>query len=651
MAFPDYSAIPASNTTIGDTTFIGPNMARANVRPALQQLAADGRALADQLYGAAFGAGVVMYASQAAGEAATTTGQFFSHPDGDALIYRERTAIGSDVVAEAATPSAIETAIEPFQSDRNIIAEVAASLQAGTARTIAFFGDSTMWGSSVADTAVQVATTPPAAFEAFVDLYHGNSACAVTNNAIGGTSAKQMIAGTDGSGSTFAAKMAVTTASVIYCNHALNDAVGGSTPAEYEAALVAFVTTCRTYGKAPILVTPFPNFTGGATFSGAARASAVKQYADIMRKVAIAHSVTLFDQYRFIEKMLTSGKYKQLDLLPDGTHGSQALYTRAGFNLATPLIGVLRELSGPDQFQLGVEAAVLVNNLTVTASTASRVGSVVFGAIGGTQTLRALVLIGEPGMDLYFGHPIWENGASGIDLYVDGSQIATGFSMDHNGLTTADYVHDYETCIIENADPGLHIFHYTTTADAPAFQYFRTRKSMFARSLLGGGGRYRELLAENLETRSSTANSPIIIEALPSPRLLHNLQFEFTATLSKESGLVVHGGTHGGDGGAAFVMAGCIVGLNVTTGYLCVFESSGPATYTTHVVGGVDLSGGSHTFFVNSKTDKVMELSVDGSYVGNANLTRPFMGGSFGVWKQSNTGTAKIDKLYRVIDA
>jgi hypothetical protein len=49
MAFNDYSTTPASNTTIGEDTFIGPNMPRDNVRPALQQLASDGRGLYDEM--------------------------------------------------------------------------------------------------------------------------------------------------------------------------------------------------------------------------------------------------------------------------------------------------------------------------------------------------------------------------------------------------------------------------------------------------------------------------------------------------------------------------------------------------------------------------------------------------------------------------
>jgi len=49
MPFQDYSTSPSANTTIGEETFIGPNMPRNNVRQALQQLAADGKDLSNAL--------------------------------------------------------------------------------------------------------------------------------------------------------------------------------------------------------------------------------------------------------------------------------------------------------------------------------------------------------------------------------------------------------------------------------------------------------------------------------------------------------------------------------------------------------------------------------------------------------------------------
>lgn len=45
MPFKDYSPTPGNNVTIGEGIYVGPNMDRNNVRPALQQLAADGKDL------------------------------------------------------------------------------------------------------------------------------------------------------------------------------------------------------------------------------------------------------------------------------------------------------------------------------------------------------------------------------------------------------------------------------------------------------------------------------------------------------------------------------------------------------------------------------------------------------------------------------
>lgn len=49
MPFQDYSNTATANTELEGSLFIGPNMARNDVRPALQQLAADGRGLYDEV--------------------------------------------------------------------------------------------------------------------------------------------------------------------------------------------------------------------------------------------------------------------------------------------------------------------------------------------------------------------------------------------------------------------------------------------------------------------------------------------------------------------------------------------------------------------------------------------------------------------------
>jgi hypothetical protein len=49
MSFKDYSTTPADNTELGDGTYIGPDMLRNKVRPALQQIAADGKELSNHV--------------------------------------------------------------------------------------------------------------------------------------------------------------------------------------------------------------------------------------------------------------------------------------------------------------------------------------------------------------------------------------------------------------------------------------------------------------------------------------------------------------------------------------------------------------------------------------------------------------------------
>lgn len=49
MAFRDYSTTPSANTLLSDGTYIGPDMDRDKVRPAIQQIAADGRGLSDRV--------------------------------------------------------------------------------------------------------------------------------------------------------------------------------------------------------------------------------------------------------------------------------------------------------------------------------------------------------------------------------------------------------------------------------------------------------------------------------------------------------------------------------------------------------------------------------------------------------------------------
>lgn len=86
MPFSDYSSTPASNTTIGDGIYIGPDMDRNNVRPALQTLAADGRMVYDLLSTTALTGNY--YSVVAEGAAATVApSTFVSDESGAMSLY------------------------------------------------------------------------------------------------------------------------------------------------------------------------------------------------------------------------------------------------------------------------------------------------------------------------------------------------------------------------------------------------------------------------------------------------------------------------------------------------------------------------------------------------------------------------------------
>jgi len=217
------------------------------------------------------------------------------------------------------------------------------SLEDGGTVNIACFGDSTMWGSTSLNSTVQNAVNPPAILQRTLDLLFGAGKATVTNNAIRGTALFSMLAGTDGSGSTFEAKMQTSTANLVYCNHAQNDCNSLlRTVLQYKADLVTFVNICRKYGKVPVLVTP--NLTVvlyGITEQTTKRLPA---FVDAMREVAKEMGVDLVDNHYYTVK--ASRYIRWYDMVPDGVHPGTDVYYMCGSNLAIPLVAH-RVLSKP----------------------------------------------------------------------------------------------------------------------------------------------------------------------------------------------------------------------------------------------------------------------------------------------------------------
>lgn len=98
MAFKDYSPNPANNETLGDGTYIGANMLRNKVRPALQQLAADGREAYDDLLGKMANPTTVLYQPAGAGSVART----YQDKNRDLASVKDFGAVGNGVADDTA---------------------------------------------------------------------------------------------------------------------------------------------------------------------------------------------------------------------------------------------------------------------------------------------------------------------------------------------------------------------------------------------------------------------------------------------------------------------------------------------------------------------------------------------------------------------
>lgn len=549
-------------------------------------------------------------------------------------------------------------------NDLDQIETVVSALQANTAQTIATFGDSTMWGANPANLAVQVATPPYQQLQNFINTYMNNGACTVQNFAISGTTLAQMLAGTDGSGQTYAARLASTAALIAYCNHGVNDAFGpnATTIGVYRANLILFIQLTRLVGKTPILVTPHPCLTIGG-FGSYARAVATARFARVMRQVAVQHGVQLVDNNMTLQQIIDMDSNVEgvntntpLNILADGVHGPQATYYITGNNLADALIGAqVPTITGPGQILSASQAAGQASNEVVNTSTTSRYGADISTGTVAPQTLSIAFKVDRPGIDISLLHPIYSGGCNNISVNLDGNNLTpTTYSQFIPGWASTDFVQDFETCFARNINPGMHLLILTSTTAAGSITYSGLKSRTYKKpiQMLGGtavqSGRYREQLSPLIELQTGSGTSQIaIFETMPVERFLCTIDFEFTATLPINCGMCI-GGYHGGNTSAPTAQQLIGIGLNAS-GFVTITEATGPAaTYTTTVLGATNLSGGSHLYEVVIQPNNTLQVLVDGTSVGSMTLAQPYYGGWLGLYKNLAATDLVITNVNRI---
>nr|WP_128646521.1 SGNH/GDSL hydrolase family protein [Cupriavidus sp. SHE] len=188
------------------------------------------------------------------------------------------------------------------------------------------YGDSTMWGQDGAQPpVVQASITQPSSAQAALQSGYGTTVT-VVNEGVPGTTAANIINGTDGKHLPWAQQMANSQAQIVAVNFCIND----SNPAfkestdTYRALLVQIVNIARAAGKVILLVEPnrvepywLPD---------------TPHYVSVMRDVAAEMSVPLVPNFAYPA------------VIPDGVHPDAATYAAMGERMAAVLSPVVASL-------------------------------------------------------------------------------------------------------------------------------------------------------------------------------------------------------------------------------------------------------------------------------------------------------------------
>lgn len=351
---------------------------------------------------------------------------------------------------------------EPLLSKSTPAAIIGKKLRDGISTKISCYGDSTMWGATVGDLETQNPNNAPAMLGEALNSLYGGGIVTVLNRAQSGTTLRQMISGGDGSGSTFAEKLASggldNDADIIYCNHGTNDATQDNDVAQYQLDLETFISLCRAQDVTPVLVTPNPK-TYLPSLVDEPRLKRLQHYVNIMRKVAADYNVDLVDQYELFSA--SNNQFKPNEIAPDGVHLSDSAYRQSGFNLAIPIVNC--HMMGVDSKIAPLNNMSWFDNLSgrELQQQATSIGGFVLKADRADNTGLNLPVILEHGQDNIFVSGLrWADGTvMNVALNKVGTAQKVNFEASAGSTSYINY--DSRARLELRMYAGLQIFGFT----------------------------------------------------------------------------------------------------------------------------------------------------------------------------------------------
>jgi lysophospholipase L1-like esterase len=178
---------------------------------------------------------------------------------------------------------------------------------------IEYYGDSTVWGYASGSDGAQVARPAPQVFAKSLPSW---ARYAVRNHGVSGSSACELLNGTDGRHPHWSEQMALSSARFVILNHAINDQWRYDVPT-YQGCLRALAGIARDSGKQVVFETPNPT-----------RDSGLVAYVTAMKEVAARKGLPVIDQYAYLSGLFKGRSQEQIT--PDGLHPSEAVYQLKG---------------------------------------------------------------------------------------------------------------------------------------------------------------------------------------------------------------------------------------------------------------------------------------------------------------------------------
>lgn len=178
-----------------------------------------------------------------------------------------------------------------------------------------YFGDSTAHGD-IGNTPYQVARPPSVVLDQNLPSNYN-----VRNEAVGGASVAELLAGRDGVHAPWTTTVARSNAKYILMNYSINDSYEpGTTTASYKATYAQVIDIARAAGKTVILQTTNPtnNTQKDVAFSTA------------MKEIAAQKNVPVIDVYTYLSQYMAANRLGVYQITNDGVHPNQATYILVG---------------------------------------------------------------------------------------------------------------------------------------------------------------------------------------------------------------------------------------------------------------------------------------------------------------------------------